>query len=97
VDPRRGNRVPQDLALRRPGQATPGRAAEAYAVIKAAKYVEKLNFVPFIVETGGGYIHRRPRLFLDTLQGPRGPAPPPTAGPRGTSGDRHPKTLRSGT
>ncbi len=73
-------------------QTSPGLAAEAYAAIKAAKYADQPNFVPFIVETAG-YINRRAHLFLDTLQGPRAP---PTPGPRGTSGDRHPKTSRSG-
>ncbi len=51
--------------------------------IKAAKYADQPNLVPFIVETGG-YINRRAHLFLD---------PPPTPGPRGTSGDRHPKDV----
>jgi hypothetical protein len=67
-------------------QTTPGRAAEAYA----AKYADQPNFVPFIVETGG-YINRRAHLTLRGSQGSR-----PTLGPRGTSGDRHPKTSRSG-
>ncbi len=44
-------------------QATPGRAAEAYAAIK---YVDQPNVVPFIVETGGCI-----NIFLDTLQVPR--------------------------
>jgi hypothetical protein len=43
------------------------RTAEAFAAIKAAKYVDQPNFVPFIVKTGG-YINRRAHLFLDTLQ-----------------------------
>ncbi len=34
-------------------QTTPGRAAEAYVAIKAAKYADQPYFVPFIVETGG--------------------------------------------
>jgi hypothetical protein len=76
-------------------QTTPGRAAEAYAAIKAAKYADQPNFVPFIVETGG-YINRRAHLFLDTLRVSQGSRPPPTLGPRGTSEDRHPKTSRSG-
>ncbi len=72
-------------------QTTPGRAAEVYAAIEAAKYADRPNFVPCIVETGG-YINRRATSFLDTLRGSKSPAPPPTPGPRGTSGDRHPKT-----
>ena len=55
-------------------QTTPGRAAEAYAAIKAAKYADQPNFVPFIVETGG-YINRRAHLFLDTLRGSQGSRP----------------------
>ena len=45
-------------------RTNPGRAVEAYAAIKAAKYVDETNFVPFIVETGGN-INRRAHLFLD--------------------------------
>ncbi len=45
-------------------RTNPGRAVEAYAAIKAAKYVDQTNFVPFIVETGGN-INRRAHLFLD--------------------------------
>ena len=45
-------------------RTNPGRAVEAYAAIKAAKYVDETNFVPFIVETGG-IINRRAHLFLD--------------------------------
>jgi hypothetical protein len=56
-------------------QTTPGRAAEAYAAIKAAKYTDQPNFVPFIVETGD-YINRRAHLFLDTLRGSQGGVPP---------------------
>jgi hypothetical protein len=55
--------------------------------INAAKYADQSNFVPFIVETGG-YISRRTHLFLDSLRGSQGSTP----GPRGTSGERHPKT-----
>ncbi len=32
---------------------TPGLAAEAYAAVKAAKYADQDNFIPFILETGG--------------------------------------------
>jgi hypothetical protein len=42
----------------------PGRAAEAYAAIKAAKYVNQPNSAPFVVETGG-YMHSQANLFLD--------------------------------
>ena len=45
-----------------------------YAAIKAAKYADQPNFVPFIVETGG-YINRRAHLFLDTLRGSQGSYP----------------------
>jgi hypothetical protein len=48
---RRG--VPRDPALCRPGTGTtPGLAAEAYAAVKAAKYADQDNFIPFILETG---------------------------------------------
>jgi hypothetical protein len=47
---------------------------EAYAAIKAAKYADQPNFVPFFVETGG-YINRRAHLFLDTLRGSQGSRP----------------------
>ena len=30
---------------------TPGLAAEAYAAVKAAKYADQDNFIPFILET----------------------------------------------
>jgi hypothetical protein len=55
-------------------QTIPGRAAEAYAVVKAAKYADQPNFVPFIVEAGG-YINRLAHLFLDTLRGSQGSRP----------------------
>ncbi len=55
-------------------QTTPGRAAEAYAAVKAAKYADQPNFVPFMVETGG-YINRRAHLFLDNLRGSQGSRP----------------------
>jgi hypothetical protein len=58
--------------------------------IKTAKYADQPNFVPFIVETGG-YINRRAHLFLDTIRGSQGPAPPPTPGPRSSSGDVTPR------
>ncbi len=38
---------------------TPGHAAEAYAAVKAAKYADQDNFVPFILETGGRVNKRR--------------------------------------
>jgi hypothetical protein len=43
------------VALRRPGQwyNTGGLAAETYAAVKAAKYADQDNFIPFILETGG--------------------------------------------
>ncbi len=56
-------------------------------------YADQPNFVPKIVETGD-HINRRAHLFLDTLRESQGPAPPPTPEPRGTSGDRLPKTSR---
>jgi hypothetical protein len=69
VDPRHRRRVPWiQRYVDQGSQTTPGRAAEAYAAIKAAKYADQPNFVPFIVETGG-YINRRAHLFLDTLRG----------------------------
>ena len=46
-------------------QTTPGRAAEAYAAIKAAKYADQT----------GGYINRRAHLFLDTLRWSQGSRP----------------------
>jgi hypothetical protein len=49
--------------VRSGSQATPGRAAEAYAAIKAAKYVDQPNVVPFIFETGGS-VNRWARFFL---------------------------------
>jgi hypothetical protein len=30
-----------------------GLAAEAYAAVKAAKYADQDNFIPFILDTGG--------------------------------------------
>jgi hypothetical protein len=56
------------------GSQTTRRAAEAYSAIKAAKYADQPNFVPFIVETGG-YINRRAHLFLDTRRGFQGSRP----------------------
>jgi hypothetical protein len=73
-------------------QTTPGRAAEAYAAIKAAKYAEQPNFIPFIVETGSD-INTRAHLFLDTLRGSQGSRPAADSR-RCTSGDRRPKTSR---
>jgi hypothetical protein len=58
-------------------QTTPGRAAEAYTAIKAAKDADQPNFVPLIVETGG-YINRRAHLFLDST-GSRRRLPDPGA------------------
>jgi hypothetical protein len=74
-----------DVGVVRPGPSAtstghPGRAAEAFAAIKAAKYIDKPNIVPFIVEATSTSGH----LFLDTLLRSQGPAPPPTPGPRGT-------------
>ncbi len=47
---------------------TPGHAAEAYAVVKAAKYADQDNFIPFILETGG--TNKAARDWLDALTAP---------------------------
>ena len=47
---------------------TPGRAAALYSSIKAAKYRDQSNFVPFIVETGGR-INAAGLEFFDTVSG----------------------------
>ena len=47
---------------------TPGRAAAVYSGIKAAKYRDLNNFVPFIVETGGR-INTAGLDFFDTVSG----------------------------
>ncbi len=60
------------------GETIPARAVESHAAMKAAKYADQPNFVPFIVESGG-YVNRQTHLFLDTLHpNPghfRGPSP----------------------
>ncbi len=45
---------------------TPGHAAEAYAAVKAAKYADQDNFIPFILETGGR-VNKAARDWLDAL------------------------------
>ena len=45
---------------------TPGLAAEAYAAVKAAKYADQDNFIPFILETGGR-VNKAARDWLDAL------------------------------
>ena len=47
---------------------TPGRAAAVYNGIKAAKYGDQSNFVPFIVETGDR-INAAGLDFFDTVSG----------------------------
>ncbi len=53
-------------------QTTRGRAAEANAASKAAKYADQTNFVPFTVETEG-YITGGPTSSWTPSEGPRGP------------------------
>jgi hypothetical protein len=48
---------------------TPGHAAEAYAAVKAAKYADQDNFIPFILETGGR-VNKAARDWLDVLTAP---------------------------
>jgi len=48
---------------------TPGLAAEAYAAVKAAKYADQDNFIPFILETGGR-VNKAARDWLDALTAP---------------------------
>jgi hypothetical protein len=48
---------------------TPGLAAETYAAVKAAKYADQDNFVPFILETGGR-VNKAARDWLDALTAP---------------------------
>ena len=49
---------------------TPGHAAEAaYAAVKAAKYADQDNFIPFILETGGR-VNKAARDWLDALTAP---------------------------
>ncbi len=49
---------------------TPGHAAEeAYAAVKAAKYADLDNFIPFMLETGGR-INKAARDWLDALTAP---------------------------
>jgi hypothetical protein len=76
-------------------QTTPGRAAEAYAAIKAAKYADQPNFVPFIVETGG-YTNRRATSSWTPYGGLRGPAPPPTPDPGALQGTVTPRRRAQG-
>jgi hypothetical protein len=45
---------------------TPGLAAETYAAVKAAKYANQDNFIPFILETGGR-VNKAARDWLDAL------------------------------
>jgi hypothetical protein len=46
-----------------------GTTPEAYAVVKAAKYADQANFIPFILETGGR-VNKAARDWLDTLTAP---------------------------
>jgi hypothetical protein len=48
---------------------TPGLAAEAYAAVKAVKYADQDNFIPFILETGG-HVNKAARDWLDALTAP---------------------------
>ncbi len=48
---------------------TPGLAAETYAAVKAAKYADQDNFIPFILETGGR-VNKAARDWLDALTAP---------------------------
>ena len=50
---------------------TPGLAAAVYSDIKAAKYSDQSNFVPFIVETGGR-INTAGLEFFDKISGALG-------------------------
>jgi hypothetical protein len=46
--------APRPSAMSTRGNGTtPGLAAEAYAAVRAAKYADQGNFIPFIMETGG--------------------------------------------
>ncbi len=47
------------------GDTTPGLAAEAYAAVKAAKYADQDNFIPFILEMDGR-VNKPAREWLDT-------------------------------
>jgi hypothetical protein len=49
---------------------TPGLAAETYAAVKAAKYADQDNFIPFILETGGRVNNKAARDWLDALTAP---------------------------
>ena len=73
----RGRGVPEHAAPPReghgldPSSLTPGLAAAVYSDIKAAKYSDQSNFVPFIVETGGR-INTAGLEFFDKISGALG-------------------------
>jgi hypothetical protein len=48
-----GTCVPLVAWYVRTHQGSGTTAAEAYAAVKAAKYADQDNFIPFILETGG--------------------------------------------
>jgi hypothetical protein len=48
---------------------TPGLAAETYAAVKATKYADQNNFIPFILETGGR-VNKKAREWRDHLTAP---------------------------
>ncbi len=64
VDPRHRRCVPRDPALRRPGSDATSRLAGA---VKAAKYADQDNFIPFILKTGGR-VNKAAREWLETAQ-----------------------------
>ncbi len=57
------------MSTRAGSGTTPGLAAEAYAAVKAAKYADQDNFIPFILETGGR-VNEAARDCLDALTAP---------------------------
>ncbi len=66
MDTRRRRGVPRDPALCRPGQwHHAGTGSDA--AVKAAKYADQDNFIPFILETGGRV---NKSAWLDALTAP---------------------------
>ena len=70
VDPRRWRGVPRDPALRRQWQwYHTGTGGGDLAAVKAAKYADQDNFIPFILKTGGR-VNKAARDWLDALTAP---------------------------
>jgi hypothetical protein len=61
---------------------TPG-LAEAYAAVKAAKYADQDNFIPFILEAGGR-VNKAARDWLNALTAPEPGEQVPSQDDRGT-------------